>query len=52
MCICLWWTIIMWAIVLRFLIVQVMQLHDGVKKSGIMGSCDLCPGEPKQLSLL
>ncbi|KAG6407521.1 hypothetical protein SASPL_130513 [Salvia splendens] len=24
-------------------------LHEGVKKSGIMGSCDPCPGEPKQL---
>ncbi|XP_042007657.1 chaperone protein dnaJ 13-like [Salvia splendens] len=26
-----------------------LKLHEGVKKSGIMGSCDPCPGEPKQL---
>ncbi|KAI4315263.1 hypothetical protein L6164_028093 [Bauhinia variegata] len=26
-----------------------LKLHEGVKKSGIMGFCDLCPGKPKQL---
>ncbi|KAK3039469.1 hypothetical protein RJ639_028051 [Escallonia herrerae] len=26
-----------------------LKLHAGVKKSGIMGFCDPCPGEPKQL---
>ncbi|KAJ1416007.1 DnaJ-like protein C11, C-terminal [Sesbania bispinosa] len=26
-----------------------LKLHEGVKKSGIMGFCDPCPGEGKQL---
>ncbi|CAH9102570.1 unnamed protein product [Cuscuta epithymum] len=26
-----------------------LKLHEGVKKSGIMGFCDICPGEAKQL---
>lgn len=26
-----------------------LQLHEGIKKSGIMGLYDLCPGDPKLL---
>ena len=34
---------------INLIVYLLTQLHDGVKKSGIMGFCDPCPGEPKQL---
>ncbi|KAK1305069.1 Chaperone protein dnaJ 13 [Acorus calamus] len=39
------------AIPLNFLVNESgqLKLHEGIKKSGIMGFCDLCPGEPMQL---
>lgn len=39
----------MWLNVVLSVCNMFVQLHDGVKKSGIMGFCDPCPGECKQL---
>jgi len=46
---CISYSMFFFAFVLILVSKMLLQLHEGVRKSGIMGFCDPCPGEPKLL---